>query len=260
MGRRLLSRRKDQSPCRQPRDASCVERGEDAEQDAVGGVCGEGDGNHHRPDHAVRRAGQAHPRVQATAPQHSRLHTSFPPSFGDGRRRASGVHSALCVYEWQGGARLLPGQAHHQAHTRGRTRHQQRPSHLQIPQGHLPAQLQRAVGGADHPRVGHLPAHLHRRHRGLRNKQHEVCDERGPDRRNPGWGQRGDRRGGRGGHDVHLRTQGRRGRRRTPRLLRPDPPTLGRLPLSIGSRFHRAGLFRSGTGVSGYPQLAQGPQ
>ena len=64
------------------------------------------------PDCAVRRAGQAHPRVQAPAPERPARHHAVPaaedgPDAGD---RAAHVHLRR-----QGGARLPHGQADHQA-------------------------------------------------------------------------------------------------------------------------------------------------
>ena len=55
--------------------------------------------------------------------------------------------------------------------------------------------------------------------RGQRHEQHEVHDERRPDRRHPRRGQHRDRRGGRRGERVHVRPDRRAGRR--PRVVQP---------------------------------------
>ena len=67
----------------------------------------------------VRRPGQAHPRVQAPAPQRPAHHRAVPPAQAEPRAvdSAAGLHLRR-----QGGARLLHGQADHQADQRRRRR------------------------------------------------------------------------------------------------------------------------------------------
>ncbi len=60
----------------------------------------------------VRRAGQAHPRIQAPAAQRAARHPPVRPHQAWRHRR---LDAALRADRRQGRARLLPGQAHHQA-------------------------------------------------------------------------------------------------------------------------------------------------
>ena len=65
----------------------------------------------------VRRADQAHPRIQAPAPQHPRDHRPLP---GDQGRAAPGLAAAGEDLRRQGGGELCPREAHHQARERRR--------------------------------------------------------------------------------------------------------------------------------------------
>ena len=73
---------------------------------------------------AVRHPGQAHPRVQAPAPQRAAHHHAIPPAEAEPGLDdpAARVHLRR-----QGRARLLPGQANHQADQRRWRDGQQRP-------------------------------------------------------------------------------------------------------------------------------------
>ena len=73
------------------------------------------------------------------------------------------------------GCSWLPhGQADHQAVQQRGAHHQQRPHHRQAPEGGVPGELPREPGREDHPRGRPQRADLHRRHRGVRHRQHEV--------------------------------------------------------------------------------------
>ena len=77
----------------------------------------------HRRRHCepLRRPGQAHPRIQAPAPQPAAGRRALP---GDRRRRRAAAAHRL--HRRQGGLGLLPGQAHHPARARHRAGDRQR--------------------------------------------------------------------------------------------------------------------------------------
>ena len=133
-----------------------------------------------RPRRDVRRADQAHPRIQAAVAQHPRDHRALQrdPRQSDDRFRA-----AREDLRRQGGGELHPGQAHHQARHRRRARGQLRSDRARAAQGGVPAELQRQPGRDDHPRRRSLRADFHRRHGGLGNRQHEDGVEWGVDGR-----------------------------------------------------------------------------
>ena len=94
----------------------------------------------------LRRAGQAHPRVQAAAAQRPPRHPLYLRIKAD-----SSYDPVPRTYpvRRQGGPRLRDGQADHQAHQLGGRRGQPRPGHDGTAQGGLPAELPRHPGGAD---------------------------------------------------------------------------------------------------------------
>ncbi len=71
----------------------------------------------------VRRAGQAHPRIQAPVAQRAARGDALPGHPGQPRRRLGAAHGDL---RRQGGVGLPHGQEHHPAHPRCGQRHQQR--------------------------------------------------------------------------------------------------------------------------------------
>ena len=78
------------------------------------------DGAGGRSGHPLRQSGQAHPRVQAAAPQRAAHRHSVQPSARRSQIRCAAAHVLLCR---QGGASLSSGQAHHQAHQQRGRRH-----------------------------------------------------------------------------------------------------------------------------------------
>ena len=72
-----------------------------------------------RPGFALRRAGQAHPRVQAAAPERAARHHALQPHQGQPAPRHGAAHGHL---RRQGRARLRHRQAHHPADQRRRRR------------------------------------------------------------------------------------------------------------------------------------------
>ena len=73
----------------------------------------------------------------------------------------------------------------------------------------VPAQLQRQPGRSDHPCRRPVGADLHRRHGGLRHRQHEVGAERRADHRHAGRRQHRDARPRRRRQLLHLRAHAR---------------------------------------------------
>ena len=96
------------------------------------------------PRLAVRHPGQADPRVQAPAPQRAAHHHAVPPPEAE---PGPGDPAARVHVRRQGGARLLHGQADHQADQRRRRDGQQRPRRQPVPEGRVRAELQRAERG-----------------------------------------------------------------------------------------------------------------
>ena len=113
----------------------------------------------------------------------------------------------------QGGPGIPARQAHHQADQRRRLRGQPRPGGSGQAPGRVPAELLGHDGRAADPGQRRLRADLDRRLRGQRHEQHEVHDERRPDRRHPRRRDHRDRRGGRRGERVPVRLDRRAGRR-----------------------------------------------
>ncbi len=84
-------------------------------QGATGRLPAAPDRRRSRPGLAVRRSGEAHSRIQAPAPQRAAHRAPVPAAQGGSRLRHAAARVRL---RRQGGARLLHGQAHHQAHQR----------------------------------------------------------------------------------------------------------------------------------------------
>ena len=135
-----------------------------------------GDGRRRRrPDLAVRRPDQAHPRIQAAGPEAAARDRALQPHPAQPRCLVPGAHHHL---RRQGCPRLCDGQAHHQARQRRGAHGEQRPGGRRSPEGAVPAQLRRQPGGTDCSGRGPVRADLHRRHRGFRHRQHEDGAER----------------------------------------------------------------------------------
>ena len=90
-----------------------VPRHQARQQDRAGG--GGGPAHRHRRvgGFAVRRAGQAHPRVQAPAAEHPVRDHALQPHQGAARRTLGAAHGDV---RRQGGAGLCDGQGHHPTH------------------------------------------------------------------------------------------------------------------------------------------------
>ncbi len=106
-------------------------------------------GRHRRPHGAVRRADQAHPRIQAPAAQHP----------GDDRALRRDPHRALSRlgaaredFRRQGRLELRHGQGDHQPDQRRRHRREQRHHHARPAEGGVPAELQCQRRRDHHPR------------------------------------------------------------------------------------------------------------
>ena len=157
----------------------------------------------------VRRADQAHSRIQAPAPQHP----------GDGRdlsrhpRRAQPALGAAGEdLRRQGGRELRAGQADHQADQRRRQGGERRSDHARPAAGRVPARLQCQPGGGDHSCRRPVGANLDRRHGGVRHRQHEARAQRRADHRHARRRQCRDPRARRPGQHLHLWLEGARGR------------------------------------------------
>ncbi len=110
-----------------------------------------------RPGDALRRPDQAHPRVQAPAPEPAGDHRPLQRDARPPRHRLGAAREDL---RGQGRGRLHAGQAHHQARQRRRARRQPRPGPAGPAEGRVPAQLQREPRRVDHPGRGPLGADL----------------------------------------------------------------------------------------------------
>src|SRR5438128_3203596 len=167
--------------------------------------------------HYPRQPGQAHPRIQAAAPQCVAHRRALQPLAGEPDDRDD---AASVPVRGQGGAGLPPGEADHQILEQPRRDHRRRSDHTGSAQGPVPARVQRVAGRAADPRHGCFQPDLDRRLRGQRHEQHEVHDERCLDGRHAR--RRDDRDGarGRGGELLPLRVDRGAGRRQ-PRLVQP---------------------------------------
>ena len=186
-------------------------------------------GDQARPGGAVRRADQAHPRIQAPAAQHP------------ARRSRSTTRSARTpTHDWVPRVKIFAGKAaasYHQAKLiikldqRRRPGGQQRSDGARPAQGRVPAELQREPRRGDHSGRRPLRADLDGRHGSLRHRQHEVRAQRRADHRHARRRQRRDPRARRRGQHLHLRPDRRRGRRsgapRASTHARPSPPRPG---------------------------------
>ena len=117
------------------------------------------------PNCDVRRADQAHPRVQAPAPERAAHHRAVPPA----QAEPGAVDSAARLHlRRQGRARLRHGQADHPADQR-RRRRRSTPTRgaANSLQGRVPAELPRVAGRADHPGRRPVRADLDRRQGGV---------------------------------------------------------------------------------------------
>ena len=200
-----------------------------------------------RPRLALRRADQAHPRVQAAAPERpARPGPLQPPPREPGPRRAA----ADGLLRRQGGAGVPPGQGDHPPDQQRRRGDRRRPGRPRAAEGAVPPRVQRHPRPAADPRGRPLRADLDRRVRGQRHEQHEVHDERGPDRRHPRRGHDRDGRGGRRGQLLPVRPHRRAGRGQ-PGLVQPfwhvehEPETRRALDLIRSGAFDRGepGVF-----------------
>ena len=137
-----------------------------ADQTRQQGLAGGTDRGTHRcggePGRDFRRAGQAHPRIQAPAPEHPACHWPVSPA----QDRSQVHHGAAGIrIRRQGGAGLSPRQAHHSSDHRGRRDHQSRSGRAGFDQGGVPAELQRDQRSAHLPGGGSLRADFHGRAR-----------------------------------------------------------------------------------------------
>ena len=194
-----------------------VPRGQARREGAVRGLDQGDRRDHPRPRHAVRRADQAHPRVQAAAPERDPVRGLVQPAAGEPEARRAAADGPV---RGQGGPGVPPREGHHQAHHQHRPGGERRPGDARQAAGRVPAELLLHARRAPDPGGRRVRADLDRRVRGERHEQHEVHDERGPDRRHPGRGEHRDRRGGRRGELLHVRPDRRAGARR-PRLVQP---------------------------------------
>ena len=97
----------------------------------------------------VRRADQAHPRIQAPAAQRAARRRALPGHRRQPGRRLGAAHRDL---RRQGGLGVPRGQADHPADPRRRARRQRRPARGQQAQGGVPAELRRQPGRGHHAR------------------------------------------------------------------------------------------------------------
>ena len=153
------------------------------QQAGAGEAGGRSDGHPVGSRCAVRRAHQAHPRVQAAVAQ-------YPGDDRAVQRHARAADLELGAagedLRRQGGRQLSPRQADHQADQRRGARDQQRPGAARAAEGGLHSRLQRQPGGGDHSGRRCVGADLHRRVGGVRHRQHEAGAERRADDRHAG--------------------------------------------------------------------------
>ena len=102
---------------------AAIPQGQAAQQDRAGAADRRAPRHQGRSVGAVRRADQAHPRIQAAAAQHPRDRRAVP---GDEGRAAEGLGAAGEDLRRQGGGELSLRQADHQADQRRRRDRQQR--------------------------------------------------------------------------------------------------------------------------------------
>ena len=169
------------------------------------------------PDTHLRLPGEAHPRVQAAAPERAPDRRALRPAAGEPRPRHG---PADVLLRRQGGARLPAREGHHQVPQQPRRHDRRRSGRARPAQGRVPAGLLRLARRAPDPRQRRLESDLDRRLRGERHQQHEVHDERRADDRHAR--RRDDRDGGGGGRGELLPVRPHRGAGgRQPRLVQP---------------------------------------
>ncbi len=193
-------------------------RVEAAEQGPARAAGARPDGHPHRPERDVRHPGQAHPRIQAPAPQHHRDGGALRP---DPLAPGAELGAAGQDLRRQGGADLPQRQADHQARQRRGAGDQLQPHRPQRAEGGVRAELQRQPRRDAGARGRSLRADLDRRHGGVGHRQHEVRAERRADHRHARRRQRRDPRAGGAGEHRHLRPDRRGGRREARRRPRP---------------------------------------
>ena len=100
------------------------------------------------PGQHLRLPDQAHPRIQAAAAQRAAHRRALQPAAGEPEPRDG---PADVLLRGQGGARLPPGQADHQAHQQPGRHHRRRSGGARPAQGRVPARLRRLAGRAADP-------------------------------------------------------------------------------------------------------------
>jgi hypothetical protein len=117
-----------------------------------------------QPGGDVRRAGQAHPRIQAPVAQPDAHRGAVS---GDSCRAGGRLGAAGENLRRQGGGELSPGQADHQTDQRHRPGGEQRPDRAWLAESGVPAQLQRQPGRKHHSGGGLVRADFHGRLRSV---------------------------------------------------------------------------------------------
>ena len=162
---------------------------------------------------AVRRPGQAAPRVQAAAPEPAARRHAVPPDQGATRRRTSPPRTFIF------GGKAAPGYRMAKLiikliNSRGRGgQHRSRRWRDRLKVVFLPDFNVEARRSMIYPRGRPLRADLDGRQGSLRHRQHEVRAQRRAHHRHAGRRQHRDPRGGRGGELLPLRPDRRGGRR-----------------------------------------------
>ncbi len=120
------------------------------------------------------------------------------------QRRLGAAHRA---HGRQGRAGVLDGEAHHPPGQRPGPLHRCRPRRARSAAAGVRAQLRCLAGRAHLPGQRPIGADLHRRHRGVGYRQHEVCAQRCADHRHHGRRQYRDLQRGRAREHVRLRAR-----------------------------------------------------
>ena len=145
-----------------------------------------------RSGRVVRHPGQAHPRIQAAAPECAAHHHALPASAS---RPAARHRAALLHLRRQGRTGLPHGQAHDPPdHRRGRSG-ERGAGHGRTPERRVLPGLQRQERACRLSSGRPVRADLHCGQGSLGHRQHEVHAERRPDHRDAGRRQRRDPRG-----------------------------------------------------------------
>ena len=200
-----------------------------------------------RSRRAVRHPGQAHPRVQAPAPQRAAHHHALP---APAAQPAAGHRAALLRLRRQGRAGLPHGQAHHPPDQRRGRGGERGPGHGRTPERRVLPGLQRQERACRLPGGRPVRADLDRGQGGLGHRQHEVHAERRPDHRDAGRRQCRDPRGSRRGQLLPLRHDRRGGGARQARRLSAGGPRRRATPScamrwnSSRTAFSRAAIAR----------------